>query len=389
MTTFEDELAKTRRDIEELELLVRRHRLDPEKRVRLAYRQFHLASLTGAESDFAAVTQTVAGVIEDFGPKEDICLLKASVDNQFHRLADVKKDLAMCPSLAERFVGRSLLADLDFQEGRYQQAHEQLQSLVEENRTWDTLARLAHWTAKLGTAEEADRLYAEAEDQLSAKEMRAFAWLELQRGDINRSRGRYDQARGHYERASAAFPGYWLADEHMAGLVAAEGDFGKALAILQTVVARTPKPELRQIMGELLALLGRAEEAQAWFSEAVAAYLASVHNGDVHYLHHLADFYADAGEQPAEAVKWAWQDVALRPNFSTQSTLAWALYQNGDIAEGLNWIRLALSSGIRDGSIFATASFLFRAAGDPVTADQYARAATEINPKGQDFHIHH
>jgi tetratricopeptide (TPR) repeat protein len=389
MTSFDDELAQARHDIASLEALAERNAFDPEKRVRLAYRQFHLASLTGSESDFKAVAQTIAAVIRDFGPKEDICLLKASLDGRFHRLAEVKQDLQMCPSLAGRFAGRSVLADLDFQEGRYQQARERLEDLIREDRTWDNLARLAHWMAKLGSTDEADRLYAEAEDELTAKEMRSFAWLELQRGALAISRGRYDKARPHYQRASTAFPGHWLADEHMAGLEAAEGNFDQALLLLQTVIARTPKPELRQTMGELLAFVGKTDEAQKWFAEALTAYLASVQQGDVHYFHHLADFYSDAGSQPAEAVRWARRDVALRSNFSTQSALAWALYQVGDIGEGLDWIKMALASGVQDGGIFATASSLFAAAGDTPTAEHYTHAATEINPRGNDFHMHH
>jgi tetratricopeptide (TPR) repeat protein len=122
---------------------------------------------------------------------------------------------------------------------------------------------------------------------------------------------------------------------------------------------------------------------------ALAAYLASAQEGAVHYYHHLADFYADAGGQPAEAVKWARKDIALRSNFSTQSALAWALFQNGEIAEGLEWIRRALSSGVQDGGIFSTASSLFLASGDAIQGDAYARAAAEINPHGHCFHMHH
>ena len=158
--------------------------------------------------------------------------------------------------------------------------------------------------------------------------------------------------------------------------------------LLQSVVARAPKPELKQALGELLAFLGRAEEARPWLDAAEAAYLASVQEGGVHYYHHLADLYADLRDQPAEAVKWARKDVALRSNFSTQSALAWALFQIGEVAEGLEWIRRALSSGVQDSGIFATASSLFHAAGDTTQGERYARAAGEINPSGHQLHMH-
>jgi tetratricopeptide (TPR) repeat protein len=389
MTAYEAELAKARSDITTLTAISRRDGRDPEKRVRLAYRQFHQASLTGNEGDFIAVKQTIEGVIQDFGPKEDICLLKANLDGRFHCLMDVKRDLQMCPSLAHRHAGRSILADVDFQEGRYEQARIALETLIDENRTWDNLARLAHWEGKMGRPDEADRLYEEAEDELTAKELRSFAWLELQRGALAMSRGRYGKARTHYQRAAASFPGHWHTDEHMAGLLAAEGNRDEAVVLLRSVVARAPKPELKQALGKLLASMGRTEEAHSWLDAAAAAFLASAQQGGVHYYHHLVDVYADMKGGAAEAVKWARKDVALRSNFSTQSALAWALLQNGEVAEGLVRIRQALASGVQDGGIFATAAALFHAAGDAALGERYAHAAAEINPGAHHFHAHY
>jgi tetratricopeptide (TPR) repeat protein len=389
MADYAFDLAKTRSDIAALESISERDRRDPEKRVRLAYRQFHQASLTGNEPDFRAVQQTIAGVIRDFGPDEDICLLKANLDGRFHRLEDVKQDLRMCPSLAGRHAGRSILSDVDFEEGRYEQARASLDALLGEKRTWDNLARLAHWRGKMGRPDEADELYAEAEEELTAKEMRSFAWLELQRGGVALSRGRYGEARMRYQRAAASFPGDWQTDEQMVKLLAAEGNLDEALALLRGVVARAPKPELKQALGGLLSRMGRTEEARPWLDAAMAAFLASAQEGGVHYYHHLADLYADMPGHQATAVKWAQKDVVLRPNFSTQSALAWALFQNGEVAEALKWIRRALSSGVQDSSIFAMASSLFQAAGDAAEGERCAHAAAKINPLAHGFHHHH
>ena len=388
-TAYEAELAKARGDIAALEAIALRNPGDPEKRVRLAYRQFHLASLTGCEPDFDAVGETIARLLEDFGPTEDVCLLKANLDGRFHRLPEVKEGLRLCPALAGRAAGRAILADVDFQSGLYQEARDQWEKLIAEEPTWDNLARLAHWQGKMGDSDRADELYAAAEEDLTAKEMRSFAWLELQRGKLATGRGQIAKARAHYERAAASFPGHWQTDEHFAELLAIEGDFERAVERQKSVVARVPKPESKQALGELLLHAGRPEEAQPWLEAAEAEYLASAKKGGVHYFHHLADYYADAGGQPAEAVKWARRDVALRSNFSTQAALAWALHQNGEWSEGLEWIRRALDSGVREAGVFATASGLFSAAGDKAQADFYARAAAEVNPIGEAFHMLH
>ena len=44
----------------------------------------------------------------------------------------------------------------------------------------------------------------------TAKQMRAYAWLEMQRGRMSFQRGRQDRALASYERANAAYSGYWL-----------------------------------------------------------------------------------------------------------------------------------------------------------------------------------
>jgi tetratricopeptide (TPR) repeat protein len=219
--------------------------------------------------------------------------------------------------------------------------------------------------------------------------MRSFAWLELQRGVLALSRGQTVRARAHYERAQAAFPGSWHTDEHLAEVLAAEGRDDEAVTLLRSVVERAPKPELKQALGELLSHVGRADEARPWFEAAEAAYLASVTDGCVHYYHHLADYYADSGNRPEEAVHWARKDLALRANFSTQSALAWALFRAGDFSAGLAQIQPALDSGAQTAGIYLTASSLHQAAGDLTQGEFYAREAERVSPGGHRFHLHH
>lgn len=391
---YADELARAEADIASLESRRRTYpphleKQDLEKRVRLAYRLFHRASLTGRIAHFEEAETAIRGVLEDFGPQEDICLLKADLDSRFHRLEAVREDLRMCPLLSGRFEGRVVQADLDFQEGRYEAARLEFERLIAENRTWDNLARLAHWQFKVGDAAEADRLYGEAEDDLTAKQMRSYAWLELQRGVLAITRGHYADARTHYRRADAAYPGHWHTDEHFAELLAAEGKFEEAAALFRDVIARCPKPELQQALGELYVCCGRPEAAEPWFDSALATYLESVKDGGVHYFHHLADFYCHAREEPGEAVRWSRRDLEMRSSFSTQAALAWALYRDGRLSEATEYIRMAVSSGVQDAEILSNAAAILEAAGETAESERCAQAALRINPKHRDFHMHH
>jgi tetratricopeptide (TPR) repeat protein len=146
---------------------------------------------------------------------------------------------------------------------------------------------------------------------------------------------------------------------------------------------------VKQALGELYESIGQPEKAQPLFDDAVTAYLQSVERGDVHYYHHLVDFYSDVRPNGPEAVKWARADIALRDNFSTQGALAWALYRNAQTAEACEMLNRVLSSGVRDAHLFANAATIHRAAGHFDEADRLLHAASTINPHHQGFHVHH
>jgi tetratricopeptide (TPR) repeat protein len=386
---FIEDLIRAEKEVSSLTSRCKDHPSDLQGRVRLVYRMFHRASLTGRLTDLGDVEAAIDETISQFGAKEDLCLLKANLDFRLHRLAAVRRDLELAPLLPGRFEARVLQADLAFQLGQYEAARQTLQELIEENPTWDTVARLAHWMSKLGDAAEADRLYEEAEEFLSAKQMLSYAWLELQRGMLDFNHGRYPEAWAHYRRAEAGYPGHWQTAEHFAELHAAEGNFDEAERILLQVIVRTSKPEIKQALGELYMFTDRSEQAQPWFDSALTTYLESVQRGGVHYFHHLADFYADARLELAEALKWAEHDMKMRPNFSTQSALAWALFRNGRMKEASEYIVLALDSGVRNAVLYSCASELFEAAGETDRSAHFAKLAMQMNPKYRNFRIHH
>ena len=389
MEGFEEELARAEQEIAKLQARLDRSPGDLQSRVRLTYRMNHRASLTGRMADLEKTQAAVTTAVQEFGPKEDLCLLKANLNAHLHRIADARNDLAMAPGLAGRFEARTLLADLDFQEGRYEESRLALEELIRENRTWDNLARLAHWESRLGDPEKADELYFQAEDELTAKQMRSYAWLELERGLLDFRMGRFADARKNYKRAEESYPGYWHTDEHVAELLAAEDQFDSAAALLLEVIGRTHKPELQQALAEIYILTGRSDEAEPWLDKALASYLDSVKRGGVHYLHHLADFYTDVSPDPAEALAWARKDYTLRSNFSTQAALARALHLNGKIAEAVAMIEAALSSGVKDAMVYSHAAEIFAMAGRAVESLTYADAALQLNPRHGSFHIHH
>lgn len=385
---FDVELGRIDQDIRELEPEALSNHADSQTTTRFVYRLYQRGSLSGSFADLEVADTAINSAIRKLGPLADLYFLKANLDFKFHRLADVRRDLETAPGLRASFQGRVLEADLDFQEGRYDDARRSYESLIADNRTWDNLARLAYLKSKMGDEAAAEQLYAEAEDELTAKEMRSYTWVELQRGVLDLTHGRYENARAHYERADQAYSGYWLVEEHVAELLGALGEFEKAVELYEKVIARVPRPEFQQALGEIYSLMGKPEQAQRCHKEALAAYLESARRGGVHYYHHLADFFADVREDGAETVKWARKDVELRANFSTQAALAWGLYRSGQFSEALDTMNRALSSGVRDARLFFQTAMIHLSTGGNGEGNLYLQMAAEINPHYRDFHVH-
>jgi tetratricopeptide (TPR) repeat protein len=385
---YQIELARLECDIAELQPHALVPPVDSRDAARYVHALYQRAALTGNLVELEAADAAIDAAIEQNPHPGDLYFLKANLAFKLHRLGDVRRNLDAVASVRASLEGQALWADLDFQEGRYATARESYERLIAHNRTWDNLVRLAYFAAKMGDAGTADRLYLEAEDELTAKEMRSYAWVELQRGLLCLTYGRHADAELCYARAGRAYSGYWLVEEHRAELMAAQGRLGDAAGLYESIVARVPRPELQQALGDLYGVMGEQERARIWHARALAGYLDSVRRGGVHYYHHLVDFYCDVARDGAAAVHWARKDIALRENFFTQAALAWALYRDEQFMPALEQIRQALSSGGRYPHLLLQAAAIHRAAGHAGEGDAYREEAVRLNPCHRAFHVH-
>jgi len=361
---------------------------DPKALFKNAYYYFQKSSLTGSLRDMekagAAFDQALAGL----PMSADLYLLHAAFDLKLHRLEAAKIDLEKLAFMNEDPKVQVLKADIAAQEGDYKVAATHYRQIIEKNRLWDNLSRLAYLQAKHGDFDEADRLYREAEEEQSAKDMRSYAWVELQRGYLDLSRGRNQAAWDHYQQADQAYSGYWLTKEYMAEWFAAQRNYDAAAALYKQTIACTQRPELYHALGDLYLYMGKPELAQPWHDKALAVYLASVQRGEVQYYHHLASFYADARMDGAQALQWARRDVQLRQNTMTRDALAWALFRDGQYPAAVVEMNKALSDNWQDAHLFFHAAMIHLAAGLTEEGKGYLQKASNLNPYFDAFHVH-
>jgi hypothetical protein len=286
----------------------------------LVYLLYSRATLTGDHADLARVEEAIERALAE-RPAEELYLFRATLAVELHRLAAAKEDLGRLQRFAGSAHARRLAADIALQEGRDGEARRALDELLAEERSWEHLARVAHLEAASGRTARADRLYAEAQDGLTAKQMRTFAWLELQRGLLDLERGRLDAAHAHYVRAERAYPGYWLIEEHRAEVLALLGRRDEAIDIYRRVSDATGDPQFVAALAELVEEGDPGEaadlrrRADAAFEERFARYPEAAIG---HYIEHLA-----ARRPPAPGLlELAEENHRLRPNAEAKLLLA-------------------------------------------------------------------
>ena len=322
-----------------------------------------LSGLTGEVADERAATEFLEAAVRRRPDDATLRILHARLEVRGHRLGAARRILDEAGMAATGVAGPgaggdgaaafadevdAIAADIEGQDGDYAAARARTARLLAGGRPWPALARMAEIEGLTGSAAEADRLYVEAEEDLTAKEMRSWAWLETERGRLDRRRGRPDEAATHYRRAARAYRGYWLVEQRQAELLAERGRDAEAAAAWRLLVAKSPRPEFRQAYGVALRAVGRFEEAEREENAALAAYLDSTRRGETRYYHHLAGYYADVAHDGDEAVRWARRDLEERHGPEAWEELAGACARAGRGPEASAAADRVLAFGLTD-----------------------------------------
>lgn len=219
------------------------------RRTGLLYRR---ASLTGDFAQFQAAEKAIDEAFTIAGPTEDLVLLRAQLNFKLHRLKSTEADVRALAQLGGSSGLQALAADLALQEGRYDEAQRGYTSALQIHpASWDNLARLAYLQSKTGDYAGAERSYARAQEEISAKEMRSYAWVELQKGILDLERKRYGPALAHYRKADHAYSGYWLIEEHIAEVLSLTGQTNDAIALYEKIIRTTHNPEYLNALGRI------------------------------------------------------------------------------------------------------------------------------------------
>ena len=253
---------------------------------RRAYLRLRQARLSGVLAELREADVAVDAAVRRYPDWPDLSFLRASADLDMHQPEVALARLKATQELAGSPAGLELRGAALEQLGQHSQAEDCLTRALVADPSWQALASLALVRAALGDREAADALYVRAEDELTAKQMSAFAWVRAARADLAAAAGDHEAAGAHLRVASAAFAGYWLVEWREARLLSQQGRLDEAATAYTAVRVRTGRPDLAQALGEVHRRRGDDEQAARWLAIATAEYADSAARGEALYRHH-------------------------------------------------------------------------------------------------------
>jgi tetratricopeptide (TPR) repeat protein len=308
----------------------------------------------------------------------------ALVEFEFHHFREALALAQQAHAIDPRNTAALAIAgDAQLELGNYAEAETIYEKLNADEATPAVRARLARLAELKGDNQKAIELL--RQNLGTAGET---AWHHVRLGEIYFRTGNLEKAGEQYNAAQKLQPDGYLVLEHLAELRAAQGKFDESIALYQKVIARVPRAEFFQALGDVYAFTGKAAEAKPWYERARDAYVKSIEQGNAHYYHHLAGFYSDAQENPAAALRWARKDLEVRHSVYAHDSLAWALYKNGEFARAAEEMVRALALGTKDAHLLFHGGMIFSRAGELERGRELLKQALSVNPRYNSFHVH-
>jgi tetratricopeptide (TPR) repeat protein len=197
-------------------------------------------------------------------------------------------------------------------------------------------------------------------------------------GELDFNNGDPKSALEQYRLGLQAQP---TSDPLLAGTAKAEAALGRvadALRDYETVVNRVPQPEYVLEYGQLLASLGRSDQARAQYAVLASIQQLFRANGVVDDLT-AAVFEADQGS-PTSALEHARAEWRRRHSVLVADALAWALHRTGRDAEALPYAKLANGLGWRNATFAYHLGMIELGLGQRAAAHRDLTLALKINP---------
>jgi len=303
------------------------------------------ASITGNFDHYKITETLINNALQEYGPSLELYYYRAHLNFKLHRIQNAKSDLKMLSNLTNMYQIGALKADIALQEGRYGEAEKRYEVIIKNNRTWDNLARHAYLKSKTGDLLGAEKLYEEAIGEITSKEMRSYAWIELQRGLLDLEYERYEEAFIHYGRASNAYSGYWLIEEHIAEALGLLGETHQAIDLYLEIIKKTENSEILRKLAKIVENED-SESAANFLNQADKLYARQFNLYPEAIIGHLTEHLLEKknSDENQKLLEFANRNYQLRPNSESKLLLARTYLKLNDVVSAKKLINEILQT---------------------------------------------
>ncbi len=270
--------------------------------------------------------------------------------------------------------------DVSFELGNYEAADSLYRAfaLIEPGlAAWSRQAKMA---IHQGNWEYARELWERICAISSAGNESEMAWAWVMHGELYLRAGKLERARGCFDRSLDILPGYSLALEHLAETFELEGEFARAIPLLDSAIASSSHADLLFRRADLAEWEGDARYAAELRTSGRNQLDVELAAGDIGHRRVLIDLLLNDPVDYPRALELARQEYAERADIGAEITLARALSAAGDHAAAAKHARSAVRFGSYEPGIIHDAASILRLAGEYHLADSLKTVANRMNP---------
>jgi tetratricopeptide (TPR) repeat protein len=278
----------------------------------------------------------------------------------------------------DRAYAYGVIADAQVELGRYPEAIQTLQTMVDLRPDMASYSRISYLRELHGDTEGAIKMMQQAVES-GIFNSENTAWTRTQLANLYFNQGNLDQAEVEYQRTLEGLPGYVYALAGLGHVRAVQGRTEEGIALLTQASQAMPLPEFVIALGDIYLATGQPDVAQKQY-ELVRAIQRLCQANGVDLDLEIALFDADHRHDPAATAARARQAFTRRPSIHAADVLAWTLYQSGDYRAAQSFSQQALHLGTQDALKLFHAGMIAYRLGDYAGAQSYLERALTINP---------
>ncbi|MEL6528455.1 MAG: hypothetical protein AAGK01_07465 [Pseudomonadota bacterium] len=344
------------------------------------------AQLTGSFEQLAAADAAIKKGLELAESGSGPAIAASTVNLSLHRYPDAQANIENYDSFVvkqgatERAEMLAQRGEVAFYSGRYGEAFSNYSQAFGDDPSPNTIFRLATWHKYLGQFDTAIDLYAKGALSGRSTTPQMLAAYHLQIGALELQRGNWDLAHAYFKEADSLFPGHWLAEAHIAQMLAVEGEREEAKSIYSKIIRRTGNPDVMMALasvhefeGDEVAAKKLRQRASGLFEQRLAVLPEA-------YFDHALDLALSNG-QNGRALKLATANFEARPFGDAAMALARTHTANGNPRKAIRLLKGVAESGWRSVEQHLDLAEAYEATGDTAAADEEIKRALEMNPR--------